>query len=123
MKKTILLVEDEAELRFFLKTALEKEGFEIKEAIDTKEALEKIKEKLPDLILLDILLPGENGFEFLRKIKNDPNLESIPVLILSNYGERESIERGLQLGAKDYLIKANLTLEDIVEKVKSALEP
>ncbi len=123
MKKTILIIEDEKDLRFFLKTALSQEGYEVKEAFDAEEGFEKLKEKKPDLILLDILLPGKSGFDFLTQIKADPNFESIPVLILSNYGRQEDIEKGLKLGAVDYLIKANFTLEEIVQKVKKILKP
>jgi len=123
MKKTILIIEDEKDLRFFLKEALSQEGYEIKEASDAEEGFEKLKEKKPDLILLDILLPGKSGFDFLTQIKADPNFESIPVLILSNYGRQEDIEKGLKLGAVDYLIKANFTLEEIVQRVKKILKP
>jgi DNA-binding response OmpR family regulator len=121
MKKRILIVEDEKDLRFFLTTTLTQEGFEVEEAIDVKEALEKIKEKKPDLILLDIILPGKSGFDFLIEMKKDPNFEFIPVIILSNLGQKEEIKKGLELGAKDYLIKANFTLDEIVRKIKKML--
>jgi len=122
MKRKILIIEDEKDLRFFLKTALTQAGFEVKEAIDAEEALEKIKEEKPDLILLDIILPGKSGFDFLIEIKKDPEFESIPIIIVSNLGQREEIQKGLELGAKDYIVKANFTLDEIVKKVKDALE-
>ncbi len=122
MKRKILIIEDEKDLRFFLRTALTQAGFEVKEAIDAEEALEKIKEEKPDLILLDIILPGKSGFDFLIEIKKDPEFESIPIIIVSNLGQREEIQKGLELGAKDYIVKANFTLDEIVKKVKDALE-
>jgi len=120
--KKILVVEDEKDLRFFLKIALTQAGFEVREAIDAEEALEKIKEEKPDLILLDIILPGKSGFDFLIEIKKEPEFESIPVIIVSNLGQKEEIQRGLELGAKDYIVKAHFTLDEIVKKVKDTLK-
>lgn len=122
MKKKVLIVEDEKDLRFFLKTALLQGGFEVREAIDAEDALEKIHEEKPDLILLDIILPRKSGFDFLIEIKKEPEFESIPVIIVSNLGQREEIERGLELGAKDYIVKANFTLDEIVKKVEETLK-
>lgn len=120
-KKTILIIEDEKDLRFFIAQALKDEGFETIEASDGEEGLEKAKKERPDLIVLDLLLPGMDGYQFLSALKKDPNLEEIPVLILSNLGQEEEIERGLKLGAIDYLIKANFTLDEIVERIKKLI--
>lgn len=117
-----MVVEDERDLRFFLKIALTQSGFEVKEAIDAEEALEKVKEEKPDLILLDVILPKKSGFDFLIEIKKQPEFESIPVIIVSNLGQREEIQRGLELGAEDYIVKANFTLDEIVKKVKDVLK-
>jgi len=122
IKKTILIIEDEKDLRFFLSSAFSQEGFEVMEAIEAEEAFEKIKQKKPDLILLDIFLPKKSGFDFLIELKKNPNWEQIPVIILSNLGQREEIERGMELGAVDFLIKANFTLEEIVQRVKKFLK-
>lgn len=116
--KKILIIEDEKDLRFFLTKALKGEGFETLEAFDGEEGIEIAKKEKPDLILLDLLLPGINGYEVLTKLKKDPFLEQIPVIILSNLGQSEEIEKGMKLGAIDYLIKANFTLDEIVERVK-----
>jgi DNA-binding response OmpR family regulator len=121
MKKKILIIEDEKDLRFFIVRALKEEGFEIIEAIDGEEGIEKAKKEKPDLILLDLLLPGISGYEVLARIKKDPEMEMIPVLILSNLGQQEEIEKGLKLGAVDYLIKANFTLDEIVERIKKII--
>lgn len=122
MKNKILIIEDEKDLRYFLSLALKAEGFEIIEAFDAEEGLEKLKTERPDLILLDIYLPRMSGFEFLTKIKKDSKLKDIPVIILSNLGQQEEIEEGLKRGAVDYMVKANYTLDEIVKKVKDFLK-
>jgi DNA-binding response OmpR family regulator len=122
MKKKILIIEDEKDLKFFLVRKFTEEGFDVEEAIDGEEGIKKPKENKPDLILLDLLLPGIDGFEVLSRLKRDPDLESIPVIILSNLGQEEEIGRGLKLGAVDYLIKANFTLDEIVERVRKVLK-
>jgi len=120
-KVSILVVEDDRFLRDLLVRKLETEGFRVLTAVEGKEALKKIKEELPQLVLLDLVLPGIDGFEVLRQAKEDPQTNKIPVIILSNLGQKEEVEKGLQLGADDYLIKAHLTPEEIVKKVKTFL--
>ena len=117
----ILIVEDDKFLRELIARKLTAENYEIIEAVDGEEGLKKIKETKPDLVLLDLILPGTDGFEVLSRIKEDPSLASIPVIILSNLGQREDVERGMKLGAVDYLVKAHFTPNEIVEKVKQAL--
>jgi DNA-binding response OmpR family regulator len=121
MAKKILIVEDDRFLRELIARKLRTEGYDIKEAIDGEEGVKRAKEEKPDAILLDLILPGINGFEVLAKIKEDPATASIPVIILSNLGQREEIERGLKLGATDYLIKAHFTPGEIIEKIKNVL--
>lgn len=122
MPKKILIIEDDKFLRELIAQKLSKEGFEISEAVDGEKGLTKIKEGGPDLILLDLILPGIDGFEVLSKAKSDPKLSSIPVIILSNLGQKDEIEKGLKLGAVDYLVKAHFTLGEIIEKIKKSLE-
>ena len=122
MPKTILIIEDDKFLRELIAQKLIKEGFEISEAVDGEEGIKKIKEEKPDLVLLDLILPGIDGFEVLSKMKEDPALASIPVIILSNLGQKEDVEKGLKLGAVDYLIKAHFTPGEIIEKIKAALK-
>jgi DNA-binding response OmpR family regulator len=117
----ILIVEDDKFLRELIAKKLKNEGFDVVEAVDGEEGLKKIKEERPDLVLLDLILPGIDGFEVLARVKEDPNLAQIPVIILSNLGQREEVERGLKLGASDYLIKAHFTPGEIVEKIKNIL--
>jgi len=122
MGEKILVVEDDKFLRELISRKLSGEGFEVSEAIDGEEGIKKIKEEKPALVLLDLILPGVDGFEVLSKIREDPNMAQTPVIVLSNLGQREEIEKGLKLGAIDYLIKAHFTPGEIVEKIKNALK-
>jgi DNA-binding response OmpR family regulator len=119
MAKTILIVEDDKFLRELIAQKLKKEGYNVSEAIDGEEGIKKIKEEKPDLIVLDLILPGIDGFEVLSRMMADKELAKIPVIILSNLGQREEIERGLKLGAKDYMIKAHFTPREIIDKINS----
>ncbi len=122
MPKNILIIEDDEFLRGLISKKLLVEDFKISVAVDGGEAVKKIKEEKPDLILLDLILPVMDGFEVLAQIKKDSSINSIPVIILSNLGEKEDIDKGLELGAIDYLVKAQLTPEEIVAKIGSILE-
>lgn len=122
MPKKILIVEDDKFLRELIAKKLTKENYDTVEAVDGEEGVKKVKEEKPDLILLDLILPGIDGFEVLSRIKEDPALAQIPVIILSNLGQREDIDRGLGLGANDYLIKAHFTPGEIIEKIRAILK-
>lgn len=122
MAKKILIVEDDKFLRDLISQKLLKESFDIAQAVDGEDGIKKIKEEHPDLILLDLILPGIDGFEVLTQMKADPSLVSIPVIILSNLGQKEDIEKGLKLGANDFLIKAHFTPGEIIEKIKNVLK-
>lgn len=122
MEKTILIIEDDKFLRELISQKLNKENYKVVEAVDGEEGIKKVKEEKPDLILLDLILPGIDGFEVLSKVKEDPSLNQIPVIVLSNLGQRDDVEKGLKLGAVDYLIKAHFTPGEIIEKIKSALK-
>ena len=117
-RKRILIIEDDKFLLELLVGKLTKEQFDVSIALDGEEGLKKVKQEKPDLIILDLVLPGMHGFEFLKKIKKDPKISQIPVIILSNLGQRQEIEQGIRLGAVDYLVKAHFTPNDIVKKVK-----
>ena len=122
MVKTILIIEDDKFLRELIVRKLKDEKYQIVEASDGEEGLEKVKKNPPDLVLLDLILPGIDGFEVLSRIKEEHALSSIPVIILSNLGQREEVERGLKLGAVDYLIKAYFTPREIIDKIKAVLK-
>jgi len=121
MAQTILIVEDDKFLRELISKKLSKGGYNVVEAVDGEDGVKKAKEKNPNLVLLDLILPEMDGFEVLSKIKEDPATASIPVIILSNLGQKDDVDKGLKLGASDYLIKAHLTPGEIIEKVKTIL--
>lgn len=121
MALKILVVEDDKFLRELITQKLIREGYDVKGAVDGEDGVIKIKEEKPDIILLDLILPGIDGFEVLAKVKDDPELKDIPVLILSNLGQRDDVERGLKLGAVDFLIKAHFTPGEIIEKIEKIM--
>lgn len=120
----VLIVEDDKFLSELISTKLDKEGFNIALAGDGETGLKKAEEFKPEIVLLDIMLPGMDGFEVLEKLKAhaDSSIKKIPVIILSNFGQESKVERGLQLGAVDYLVKANFTTGEIVAKIKEILK-
>ncbi len=121
MASKILIVEDDKFLRELISRKLVKEGYDIAEAVDGEEGVKKSEEFMPDLILLDLILPGIDGFGTLEKIKDNSKTMNIPVVILSNLGQKDEVEKGLKLGAIDFLIKAHFTPEEIVEKIRLVL--
>lgn len=122
MEKAILIIEDDKFLRELMAQKLIKEGYKIEEAVDGEEGIKKIEEVNPGLVLLDLILPGIDGFDVLSKAKQNPATAQIPIIILSNLGQREDIERGMKLGAADYLIKAHFTPGEIIEKIKNFIK-
>lgn len=122
MPKIILIVEDDKFLRELMAQKLVREGYEILESVDGEDGLKKVKNDKPDLVLLDLILPSMDGFEVLSRIKEEVADGAPPVIILSNLGQKEDVEKGLKLGAVDYLIKAHFTPGEIIEKVKNVLK-
>ena len=122
MAKKILIVEDDKFLRELIGQKLLKEGYDIVEAVDGEKGIKSVKDEKPDLILLDLILPGMDGFEVLTKIKEDSKIAQIPVIILSNLGQKDDIEKGLKIGAADYLIKAHFSPGEIIDKIKAILK-
>ena len=120
-EKKIVLVEDDSLMSSILATHLIKEGFNIISVTEGAQAFERIQAEQPSIVLLDIVLPGVGGFDILAKLKQDESTKSIPVLILSNLGSKEEIERGIDLGAEDYLVKANSMVEEITGKIQKIL--
>jgi two-component system alkaline phosphatase synthesis response regulator PhoP len=120
-KTKILLAEDDKFLSQVYKRGLEQAGFEVILALDGIEALKKIVPEKPDLVLLDVLLPVKNGFEVLEEIKKDKNLEHIPVIILSNLAQESDIQKGKVLGAKDYWVKANTSMKEVIRRTEKIL--
>ena len=116
--KSILLVEDDPFLIDIYTTKFKKVGFSLEVATDGEEALRKLNEKKPDLLILDIVLPQIDGWEILKKIQADEKLKMIPVIVLSSLGQKEEVEKGIKLGAIKYLIKAHYTPSEVVKVVK-----
>jgi len=122
MAKKILIVEDDSFLRGLMSQKLTSNGFEILQATDGEEAIKKASTQELDLILLDLVLPNIDGFEVLSQLKENSATSKIPVIILSNLGQKEDIDKGFKLGAADYLIKAHFTPNEIIEKIKTILK-
>lgn len=117
----VLVVEDDKFYSNIYKVKLAKEGIDARLAVDGNEALKFAREKKPDLVLLDLIMPGKDGFETLQEFKADPELKDIRVIILSNLSQDEDVKRVMSAGAFDYIVKANISLQDMVEKVKKYL--
>jgi len=117
----ILLVEDEKSIRDLYEIKLTKSGFDVVTAEDGGKGWELAKKELPDIILLDVMMPVMNGFEVLKKLRENKETADIPVIILSNYGEVDQMTQGFLVGATDYLIKAEHTPSDVVDIVNETL--
>ncbi len=118
----ILFIEDESALQRAVTSVLSDEGFEVFSALDGEIGIRLVKEKKPDLVLLDLVLPKKDGFEVLKEMREDPELKNIPVIILSNLERSEEISRALELGATTYLVKTNYRLEEVVQKIQQTLK-
>lgn len=120
-KVKILLVEDDQDLQEMYETKFTMEGYEVIKAENGATALNTVAAAKPQIILLDIVMPEIDGFQVLKDLKADPATQNIPVILLTNLGQEGDIKRGMELGAVDYLIKANFTPNEVVAKVKKAL--
>lgn len=114
----ILIIEDDDFLRSLAVTKLEKEGFTVSMAANGQEGLSLVQSVMPDLLILDLMLPIMSGFDVLEKMKSDDATKHIKVIVFSNLGEESDIKKCLDMGANDYLVKANFTLDELVEKIK-----
>ena len=121
--KKVLIVEDDKFLAKMLGRMLESHQYETILASNGKEGLLKASSDQPNLILLDIMLPDIDGFDLLETVKNNEKTKKIPVIIISNLGQPEDIQQGRSLGAKDYLVKSDLSLDEVVKKVRKYLPP
>lgn len=113
----VLLIEDDPAVLEMYRMKLSLDGYRVNTANDGEEGLQKAGELLPDIIFLDIRLPKKDGFEVLQALRENPDTASIPVIVLSNYGERELVDRGLKLGAHEFLIKAHTTPTSLSEGI------
>ncbi len=119
--RRILLAEDDRFLRKAAEATLRRSGFTVIAAVDGEEALRLAQAEVPDLILLDLIMPKLQGFEVLRSLKESPATAHIPVIVLSNLGQDRDIQQAMDAGAVAYLVKANLSLEELVKRVEATL--
>jgi two-component system response regulator VicR len=119
--KRILIVEDDSFLQGLEADKLEREGYNIISASAGEEALKKINEPNIDLILLDLVLPNFDGFDILKKIREKESLKNIPVIVFSNLSEEKDIQKSKELGATDFMVKSNFTLDELVKHIKKIL--
>jgi DNA-binding response OmpR family regulator len=122
-KKKVMIIEDDYFVLDIYHTKLTQAGFEVVDAKDGQDGLDKLKaeENLPDLILLDIVMPRLNGLEVLGEVKKDERLKSIPIILLTNLSQKAEIDKGMELGAVDYLIKSHFTPSEVLEKINSII--
>ncbi len=121
-KKTILLVEDDVFVSDIYQTKISSEGYEVILAENGLEAIKKLEKSIPDLILLDIIMPYMDGMETLRKIKSEEKWKKIPIILLTNLSDKEKIEETLGVGADDFLIKSHFTPSEVISKVNMLLK-
>lgn len=118
----ILVVEDDQFLSSAYKLKFEKENLNVTLAQDGQEALERLQEFTPDLILLDLVMPIKDGFAVLSDLKDSEKFKNIPVIIASNLGQEEEIKKGISMGANDYIVKSNTSLDEVVKKINSFIK-
>lgn len=119
--KKLLIIEDDQFLRDLAIQKLKKEQLEVISAVNGEEGLEMALTEKPSIILLDILLPGMDGFEVLRRVKAAPEIAGTSVIMLSNFGQREDVEKAKALGAEAFLVKANYTLDEVTDEIKKVI--
>lgn len=120
-KKKILIIEDQAGFRLIYRGVLESDGYEVLEAASGEKGWELAKTKIPDMILLDLILPDLSGYEVLTKIRDNEETKNIPVIIFSVLGSGKDIRKGLELGANDYRIKGDSSPAIILDKIRTLL--
>jgi DNA-binding response OmpR family regulator len=116
----VLIIEDDKFLQKILTTKFVKEGYDVHSASDGEEAIQQLIAYGPSFVLLDLILPKLNGFEVLSEMKTNQKMRGIPVIVLSNLSQAEDIKRATELGAIDFMVKADLSINDVVQKVKES---
>lgn len=120
--KKILVVEDDKFLASAYRIKLTKAGFEIQLAFDGNDALTRLETYTPDLILLDLIMPVKDGFTTLQQLRADPRWQAIPVIVASNLGQKEDIDKSRELGANDFIVKSDTPLEFVINKINTLLQ-
>ena len=117
----ILIIDDDPFILDMYVLKLKEQGFQVETAQDGRDGLTKAKKFKPDAILLDVVMPAMDGFDIIKKLKEDGSLGSPKIIFLTNFGQREDVERGIQLGADDYIIKAHFTPSEVAKKIRQVL--
>ena len=120
--KKVVWVEDDQFLTDIITRKLTMAKCTFFHASEGEEALKLVEREMPDVVMLDIILSGMDGFEILRRLKNDQRLKHIPVILLSNLGQKSDVEKGHSLGAVKFLIKATVTPNEIVDELKAVID-
>jgi DNA-binding response OmpR family regulator len=122
-KKKVLIIEDDPHISKVYVIKLGQEGFDAIQAMDGEEGLNKMAEVKPDLVMLDLMLPKKDGFWVMQEMSKKPEIANTPVVVLSNLGQEQDKERAYQLGAKDYMVKADNPIKEVIDRVKKLLTP
>jgi CheY-like chemotaxis protein len=120
-KKFVLVIEDDPFYANIYKMKLKKENIFAEVAVNGDAALLIARKQKPSLILTDLIMPGKDGFQTLKELKEDPALKDIPVVVLSNLSQAEDVQRVMDLGAKEYIVKSNVPIADLIQKIKDYL--
>lgn len=120
-KKYILIAEDDNFYASIYNQRLVEMGYEVSVATDGEQLLKLMKAKVPDLVMLDLIMPKMDGFETLRVIKEDTHFKNVKVLVLSNLGQKEDVDSAMKLGATGYIVKSNTSIQDVLAKVRESL--
>lgn len=120
-KKQVLIIEDDRFLSSIMKARLDKDGFSAVQAFNGEEAVNFLKQNKPNLVVLDLIMPRVSGFEVLQYISLDPNLNQIPVIILSNLAQESDIKKARELGAVDYFVKIKVSIDDLIKRIEDIL--
>lgn len=121
MAKKIVFIEDDPALQKALGGFLREQGYDVRMAADGAEGLAMAAREPPDLILLDLILPGMHGLEVLKAMRRDQTLQAVPVMVLTNVESNESVEQAIELGARAYLVKTSYSLDEVLSKIQGVL--
>ncbi|MCR4327912.1 MAG: response regulator [Patescibacteria group bacterium] len=118
LQNTIMVIEDDPFLSSILKARFEKDGFQVIQAFNGEEALAKLRESTPGIVILDLIMPKMSGFEVLQAISLDPQLNKIPVVVVSNLGQPGDMEKAKGFGAIDYFVKMRMSIDELIVKIR-----
>jgi DNA-binding response OmpR family regulator len=120
-QKKVLVIEDEEIIRGILQKKIENEGYQVDIAVDGEDGISKIREIMPDIVILDIVMPRMDGFAVLEEMKKDENIANIPVIIVSNSGQPVEIDKVKEYGVKDWIVKTEFDPQEVINKIKAQL--